>query len=243
MQAYANRHRWFLVLAAVGLLGLGTGCATNGRRLLLKEYVPTGPLATNRPLQGLVVCIKPFRCATNLVEPAPTTKPEEPSQFKFVPLTKQQDDQWASEFRALEKTKPQSEWFLIGNVRNGFGMVLSHVYALNDPGAWVADTLKMDLESQGAKVVDSSQADSADLCLSGTVQFCRVDMYMKIWADLVVDLELQPKNAALRHKVIHTSGGLLSWVGSEGEFYNPIRESRQKFSWLASREIAAAMNR
>ncbi len=101
----------------------------------------------------------------------------------------------------------------------------------------------MDLESQGAKVVDAGQADSADLCLSGTIQFCRVDAYMKIWGDLVVDLELQPKGGPCSHKVLHTNGGTTAWVGSTAEFYKPLRECRQKFSWLATREIKVALKR
>ena len=64
---------------------------------------------------------------------------------------------------------------------------------------------------------------------------------MKIWGDLVVDLRLQPKSGACVGKQIHTSGGKLAWVASTGEFYKPVRECRQKFSWLASREIAQCL--
>jgi hypothetical protein len=172
-----------------------------------------------------------------LTSPEPTTKAEEPTGFTFVHFTSEQSKTWDKEFSALHKSTTLKDWHQIGNVRNGFGMVLSYVYALNDPGEWLVQTLAMDLESQGAKVVDASQSETADVILSGTINFCRVDSYMKIWGDLVVDLELKPKNGSAVHALLHTSGGGLAWVASTAEFYGPIRESRQKFSWLVTREI------
>src|SRR5262249_18597031 len=148
-----------------------------------------------------------------------------------------QNKTWDQEFHALKKTPAQADLREIGSLRNMFGMVMSHVYALNDPGGWLVETLKLDLERQGATVGDASQADSADLCLSGTIQFCRVDIYMKIWGDLVVDLELKPKGSDASRKVLHTNGGRVAWVASTAEFFQPLRECRQKFSWLVTREI------
>jgi hypothetical protein len=222
---------------------LGSGCATNGRYVLLKEYSGTGPLTTNSPLCGATVCIQTFHCASSLTSADPKTQPEQPEQFKFVEFTEEQNKAWDHEFHALKKTTAQADLREIGNMRNMFGMVMSHVYALNDPGAWLADTLKMDLERQGATVVDPSQADGADVCISGTIEFCRVDIYMKIWADLVVDLEVKPKGNAAMHKTLHTNGGQVAWVASTSEFYHPLRESRQKISWLISREIQNALKR
>jgi hypothetical protein len=45
------------------------------------------------------------------------------------------------------------------------------------------------------------------------------------------------------HKKLHTNGGQVAWVGSTAEFYHPMRESRQKISWLISREIQNALKR
>jgi hypothetical protein len=120
-------------------------------------------------------------------------------------------------------------------------MVMSHIYALNDPGAWLVDTLRMDLESQGAKVVDPSQTNDADICVSGTVRFCRVDAYMTVWGDLVVELDLKARQGTPSHKVVHTEGGAVEWLASTGEFYRPLRECRQKFSHLTAREISKAL--
>lgn len=239
MKTLALRFGCLAGLLAITVLA--SGCATNGRYVLLKEYGPTGPVSADQPLKGVTICLKEFRCAPSLTSPSPKSKPEQPAEFKYVAFTKEQSATWDKEFRELKKRTTKTDWKTIGSLRNGFGIEMSRVYALNDPGPWLAETLKMDLERQGARVVDGSGADEADLAVCGTIQFCRVDIYMKIWGDLVVDLELQPKGGAVSHKVLHTEGGTTAWVASTAEFYKPIRECRQKFSWLASREIAAAL--
>jgi len=231
-----------IALAAwVAVACLGSGCATNGRYVLLKEYGPSGPADQAQSLKGITVCIKGFQSAPSLTSADPKTKPEEPADFKFHEFTSKESKLWDEEFRDLKKKTTKADWREIGNLRNGFGIVMSHVYALNDPGAWLAETLKMDLESQGAKVVDASMADSADVGLGGAIQFCRVDIYMKIWGDLVLDLELQPKGRPAVRTVLHTGGGTVAWVGATSEFYKPLRECRQKLSYLVTREILKAI--
>ena len=242
MKKSVQSCRSILALALLAALSIaGSGCATNGRHVLLKEYGPTVPAPTNPPLKGMTICIKGFQIATNLTSLDPKSKPEQPPQFTFVQFTREQSKTWDQEFRALKKQTKKADWWNIGNVRNGFGMIMSHVYALNDPGPWLAETLKMDLEQQGAKVVEAAQADSADICVSGTIQFCRVDIYMKIWGDLVVDLELQPKNRGPSRASLHTEGGTTAWTSASSEFYKPLREARQKLSWLTTREILKAL--
>jgi hypothetical protein len=227
------------VLAA--LAGLATGCATNSRYILLKEYGPTGAALSEQPLQGKTICLKGFQTAPDLTSPSPQTKPEQPQDFKFVEFTDEQSETWDREFRELKKRTPKEQCRRIGHLRNMLGIEMSHIYALNDPSAWLVETLKLDLERQGAKVVEAAQCDTADLSVSGTIQFCRVDIYMKIWGDLVVDLELQPKNRPPARTTLHTEGGTVAWVGATSEFYKPLRESRQKFSWLLTREITKAL--
>src|SRR5262245_51892903 len=131
-----------LMLLTAALL-FATGCATNGRYVLLKEYSATGPAGQAELLRGKTICIQPFHCASSLTTPDPKTQPELPDGFKFVEFTVEQNKTWDKEFRALEKTTPKDDLREIGNLRNMFGMVMSHVYALNDPGAWLAETLKM----------------------------------------------------------------------------------------------------
>jgi hypothetical protein len=242
MKISLQSFRSVLAVAALATIAvIGSGCATSGRYVLLKEYGPSVPPPADPPLTGTTICIKAFQTATNLIKPDPKSKPEQPPQFTFVQFTSEQGKAWDQEFRVLKKSTTKADWRQIGHVRNGFGVVMSHVHALNDPGAWLAETLKMDLESQGAKVVDASQVDTADICVSGTVEFCRVDIYMKIWGDLVVDLELQPKGRAASHSHLHTEGGTTAWVGATSEFYEPLREARQKMSWLITREVIKAV--
>jgi hypothetical protein len=225
------------IVAAV----FGTGCVTNGRRVLLKEYGPSIPVVADSALKGATICLKGFVCATNLASLEPKSKPEEPSPFKYMNLTREQDQAWEKEMLALQKQTRKSDWREIGNLRNGFGMVMSHVYAINDPATWLVDSLKYDLEAQGAKVVDTSQAASADVSVSGTIQLCRTDMYFTVNGTLVVDLDVQPKSGEVRHRQIHTHGATAAVLASEGEQFHALRDARQKFSILVTREIAQAL--
>jgi hypothetical protein len=220
---------------------LGTGCVTSGRRVLLKEYGPSIPVLDHGTLKDSIICLRGFDCASNLVSLELTTKPEEPEPFKYLDLTREQDKLWDREMNDLRKQTTQANWREIGNMRNGFGMVMSHVYALNDPAAWLTESLKFDLEAQGAKVVDPSQAANADVSISGTIQLCRTDMYMVVNASLVVDIAVQPKQGEVRHKRIHTRGATAAMLASEGEYFHALRDARQKFSILATREISQAM--
>jgi len=220
---------------------LGTGCVTNGRRVLLKEYGPSVPVVADSPLRGATICLKGFTCATNLVSLEPNTTPEEPTPFKYMGLTREQDQLWEKEMIDLQKQTKKSDWREIGNLRNGFGMVMSHVYAINDPAAWLLESLKYDLEAQGAKVVDASRAATADVSVSGIIQLCRTDMYFTVNGTLVVDLDVQPKTGEERHRRIHTHGATAAVLASEGEQFHSLRDARQKFSIFVTREIAQVL--
>jgi hypothetical protein len=188
------RSGWYLsLLTLMAAIVLGTGCVTNGRRLLLKEYGPSVPLLADGSLKGVTVCLKGFDSATNLVSLETTNKPEEPKPFKYMDFTHEQDMLWDKEMKAMQQQPAKADWKEIGNMRDAFGIVMSHVYALNDAGVWLAEGLKYDLGEQGAKVVDASESASADVSISGTIQLCRLDMYMTINGDLVVDIDVQPQ--------------------------------------------------
>jgi hypothetical protein len=219
---------------------LCTGCVTNGRRILLKEYGASVPVAADGALKGVTVCVKEFSRVPDLISLELKNKPEEPASFKYANLTREQDKQWETEMKALQKQTRKPDWIKIGNMRNGFGMVMSHVYSLNDPAAWLSESLKFDLEAQGAKVVDASQAADADVSVSGIIQLCREDMYFTVNASLVVDLDVQPKKGEPRKRQIHTHGATAAMLASEGEYFHALRDARQKFSILAMREIVQA---
>ena len=229
------------LLALVTATFLGTGCVTNGRRVLLKEYGPSVPPLADSPLKGATICIKGFNCMTNLVSLELKTKPDEPTPFKYMDLSREQDKLWSQEMKALRKQATKADLREIGNLRNGLGMVMSHVYALNDPATWLFQALKYDLEAQGAKIVDASQATSADVSISGTIQVCRTDMYFVINGTLVVDLDVQPKIGEARHKRIHTRGATAASMASEGEHFHALRDARQKFSILVIRDLSQVL--
>lgn len=231
------------LLAMIVVIALCSGCVTNGRRVLLKEYGPSVPVLTNASLQGSTVCIKGFTCAPDLISLELKTKPEEPSGFKYRDLTREQDKLWDKEMKELQKKTKETDWTKIGNMRNGFGMVMSHVYALNDPAAWLAEALKYDLEAQGAKVVDASQSSDADVSIAGIVQLFREDMYVTVNASFVIDLDVQPKQGEPRRRQIHTHGATGAMLASEGEYFHALRDARQKFSVLTIQEISRAIGK
>jgi len=237
-----RRFRWSCSLLATGLaVALCTGCVTNGRRVLLREYGPSIPVVADGALKGSTVYLKGFTCAQDLIALELQTKPEEPASFKYLELTREQDKTWEKEMKALQKETREESWKKIGNMRNGFGMVMSHVWALNDPATWMAEGIKFDLEAQGAKVVDATQAGDADISVSGTIQLCREDMYFTVNASLAVDLDVQPRKGQARRRQIHTRGATAAMLASEGEYFHALRDARQKFSILAIHEISQAV--
>jgi hypothetical protein len=232
---------WFSLAALAVTTALGTGCVSNGRQVLLKEYGPSVPPFPGQGLKGITVCIDHIECASNIVSLQLKTKPEEPVNFKYLGLSHDQEKLWTSEAKALKKQSKKADWIVIGNMRNGFGIVMSHVYALNDPAGWVAEGLKFDLEQQGAKVVPPSEAASADVRISGIIQLCHVDMYITVSSEMVVDLQVQPKQGAPRQAQIHTHGATAAMLASEGEYFHALRDSREKFSILTAQEVLKAI--
>ena len=233
--------RCLFFTAFIAVVAGQTGCVTNGRRLLLKEYGPSIKPVAGANLNGTTICLKGFTCAPSLVTFQLKSKAEEPSPFLYIERTPEQDKLWDAEQRAMQKQTTQANWIQIGNMRNGFGMVMSHVYAMNDPAAWLMEGLKYDLEAQGAKVVDASQADSADVSVSGTIQRCSLDMYMTVDCQLVADLDVQPKQGEARHRQIHTHGATAAVLASEGEYFHALRDCREKFSIFTIQEISQAL--
>jgi len=217
-----------------------TGCVTNGRRLLLKEYGASIAITDSNSLKGVTICLNGFELAPDLVALELKEKPVKIEGFKYTAFTREQDKQWDQEQRTAQKAKNKTE-LAIGNMRNGWGMVMSHVYALNDPGAWLVEGLRYDLEAHGAKVVDASQAAAADVAVSGKVQLLRVDMYMTANSVMLIELNVQPKTGAARQRQIYTHGATGAMLASEGEYFHALRDARQKFSILTTREIGEAI--
>jgi hypothetical protein len=227
-------------MIAVAAIVLGSGCVTNGRHILLKEYGASIAPQSNIDLKGVTICVKEFTCAPSLVAMDIKGKGDEPQPYKYIERPHEQDLVWDKEMHALQKQVAKTDQMEIGNMRDGFGIVMSHVYALNNPGEWLTQSLKYDLEAQGAKVVDASQAADADVVVSGTIQHCKTDMYTTVEAQLVIDLGVQPKSGEVWLKTIHTHGATAAVLASEGEYFHAYRDARQKFSILACRQISEA---
>jgi hypothetical protein len=67
-------------------------------------------------------------------------------------------------------------------------------------------------------------------------------MYMTVNSSLLVDLTVQLKTGAARQRQIHTHGATAAMLASEGEYFHALRDARQKFSILVTKEIAQAMS-
>ena len=68
-------------------------------------------------------------------------------------------------------------------------------------------------------------------------------MYFSTYGDLVVDLSVQPGGGPVRHRQVYTHGATAAPAASTASFFHALRESRQKFSSLATQEIAEALKR
>jgi hypothetical protein len=233
-----------IVLAAI----FASGCASVERHVLLKEFASSVPQSASQPLKGKTVCIRPFTSVPSFAEPDVAIKPEQLPEFVFVRLTSDQEKLWREECRNLRERTDRVQWWGIGTLYAVFKRPAGRVYALNDPGTWLAETLKMDLEARGAKVLDISQVSVADISLYGHLNCCWVESYLAtVQAHLVLDLECQPKDGVPFRRVWHTTGRMSSsaFVGSgtDLELYQALRESRQQISWLTVREIQSALEK
>src|ERR1051326_3953018 len=96
-------------IALSTVLLLSAGCATNGRRILLKEYGPTVPVLTDSPLKGKTICLRGFHCASDLIAPDPKTKPEQLTQFRRVDFTSEQGKTWDKDYDVVKKSTKESD--------------------------------------------------------------------------------------------------------------------------------------
>lgn len=228
----------FLVVCSTVIF---TGCATSGRHVLLKEYNPTVPPKADSLLKGATVSIKAFGDAfninNNLEDNVGSKTTEEPQGYSYIKMTPEQEKAWNRDVEARKRSSSEKDWKAIGYVRNGFGMVMSKVYAINSPVEWLTDTLKMDLQQQGAQVVDTSQAGTATVSIEGTIRYFKIDIYMAYWADLIVDVQIRVKDKPPINRTIHTRAGQTAWSTSSFEYYQSMRQCQQKLSRIVLAEI------
>jgi hypothetical protein len=226
-----------MIVLPLAIVLAETGCSTSGRYVALKEFSSPRSSGENSAVKGHTVCIKPFASAFNLEDKRPSDREMQPKRYAYVKMTKEEKKMWEDEIDQRKKTGTEADWIQIGYVRNRYRMKMSKVYALNDPGAWLADTLKADLQKLGACVVDTSQEADAEISVGGTIKYLSVDNYgMNLLAAfLKVDVQLKPRTQAVTARSVYTAGTQTAWSSSSGstsENYQPLRECQQKFSRL-----------
>lgn len=193
------------------------------------------------PLKGVTVCVKTFGESFSINDQLPNKNVIEPAGYVYQKMTPEQAKMWHRDVKIQERSSNTKNWRQIGYVRNGFGKVMSKVYAVNSPGKWLADTLKQDLHEQGAQIVNASKAGEATVSIGGTIRYFKIDIYMKYWADLIVDVKLQVKSKPPIERSFHTSAGQTAWTSSSFEYYQTIRRCQQKFSRAVIAEVIKAL--
>ncbi|MCC7377231.1 MAG: hypothetical protein IT581_21395 [Verrucomicrobiales bacterium] len=233
-------YKALVALAGVVLL-MTTGCATSGRRVLLKEYGPTVPVSDASPLKGVTVAIGNFTEAFNIDDKLSDKQPVEPPGYEYQKMSKADEDTWNQDVKKRKKGGSEKSWKEIGYVRNGFGMVMSKVYALNPSGEWLGETLRRDVAAKGATVVGSPTDGAPQVSVSGSIKFFKIDIYMKYWADLIVDVTITVPGKPPIERTIHTTAGQTAWSSSSFEYYQSIRQCQQKLSRALIAEIEGAL--
>lgn len=214
-----------------------SGCATSGRYIVFKEYQPNLP-AKESKLKGKTVYIGSVSFERNATR-KDQTKPVDPPGFEFRRMSSEEKAKWNQEFKLLRKNFIKSDDNRVGSLRNGYGMVMSGIFALNDPAVWFKECLEAELKAKGATL--GATPEGSDLQVSAAIVWLDVDAYMKAWADLVVDVNINGNGIPPRQKTLHAGGASMSWSSSSFEFYNVVRESEQKIMQLIIEDLSSVI--
>lgn len=127
--------------------------------------------------------------------------------------------------------------YVVGWMRNGYGMHLADIYGDRPPERWLADLVAMELAAQGMTVVqDRAQAD---VVLHGVLTYEKIDIAMAYWADLVVDWSLEPKGESARTFTLHTHNERTAWSASAWEYYGVLRACGLEMAQAVEEKLAA----
>jgi len=208
------------------VLAIGSGCANmTTRRVALKEFNTCIPKNRYSSIQGKTVHVAKFTYARNEAVMKTAPAPHEPMGYSYQKFTKEEIKKWDKEQKPLSKGFAKSDANKIGVVRNGYGIPCGGVYVLNDPGEWMKACIEMEVTNQGGRVVPDEK--SADVSVSGTITWLAIDMYMKYWSDLIVNVKVTA-NGKTTEETLHTYGQKTAWSASSFEFYDPIRQCLQQ---------------
>jgi hypothetical protein len=229
----------FSLLVTILVLS-GPGCATT-RAVLLKEYNPSLPPGDPAAFAGKTICVQPFTELFDVGTKLEGSVAAEPAGYEYRKMTDQEEDLWDAEVEKIKDSSTKEKWRSVGWVRNGFGMHMADVYALNPPGEWLKQVIELEVGARSAKTLTADRSGDADLTISGAIKYMKVDIYMKYWADLQVEVNFQPKGKPAFTRTFHTAGGQAAWSSSSFEFYQPIRMCQQKLLLLLMPEIEKAL--
>ncbi len=81
----------------------------------------------------------------------------------------------------------------------------------------------------------------ANVSVSATILLCSADLYFTENCQMVIDLNVQPKQGEARHQEIHTHGATAAFATSEGEYFHAYRDAREKFLDFTAQEIAESL--
>lgn len=226
-------NRAQLLFAALSLLA---ACATR-RVLVLDEFQPRAAAAPASALAGKSVFVEVSAGSdlmnTDVRKGASLTEP--PSGYAFSEMNEADVERWDDLVTTARKAGSKEVWSSVGWMRNGYGMHLADIFSVDPPAVFLEETLKRELQAQGATL--ASSAGEADLVVKGELRYFKVDIYMKYWADVVVDWEYSPRGGQPVRQTRHTHGETTAWTSSAWEFYQPLRQCEQEMMWLVLEDL------
>jgi hypothetical protein len=134
----------------------------------------------------------------------------------------------------------------IGNKRNGFGMVLGHVATLEGVSLedlltkYFADALTE--SGYNVQVAGTKSSDmKADAIVVGNIREFWLDLYMKTWHYMTVDLKaIDPSSRkVIWEKEVKGDESNILWIGATSEFERVIRMSLTKALNEAAKQFSA----
>jgi len=142
--------------------------------------------------------------------------------------------------RTFTDSRKDIDRILLGNKRNGFGMVLGS-YAIKGNKS-VARTVTGHfadaLTAAGYQVVVSDSA-SGGAVLTGDIHELWLDLYAATWANVGVNLQLKNGGRTVWSKNIEAKETNVLWVGVPSEIEKVLRQAMDKALAQAAQEFAS----
>lgn len=210
--------------------------------IYLKKYVAVVPQSPGSMLAGRTVYVEPFTDQHDVEEDWDETESlEDPPGYTYRELDDDVLERWEYERSQLEDLIPESQHHKVGWQRNMIGMRIRDVMSVNPPTEWLTESARVELQAQGATLVDSP--DAAEIVVRGSLRHLVVDLFMATWCNVVVDFTIEPRSGQPLSTRIHTAGAQsTAWSGgSEQESYEVLRRCEQKLNYYLMSEIHRAL--